>query len=382
VETIGKLSNDGKQYWDGRRWLPTLSADGRWRWTGAHWDPVESRIEAAAASAAEKGSDLERRIATFFAENGYTAQTNQKLLGRSGGLHEIDILAQHNDGVTSVRIAVECKAWQARIDKSVIAKAAYVCADLGINKVIVVSLHGWQVGAERAAADQGIELWGPTELEQRLGRIPAALATQGPTRRIASGFQIAVAPNVAEKAFGVERGGFLGLGAETLERTVLIWLPICILELICSHAERGKTLRTTTTWTAYESLSGRLFTTFQSSPQLMDVDIGQSRLAKRVAAIHIASRIRKSIEKRQSVVTASAQERYEHQLKTLGIPAGTRSVTVEKTIEAFIPVYVGFLSRRGARRAAAVDAVWGRAWRSLSEALTTNIGYLGDAIGG
>ena len=200
VEVVGKLSADGTHYWDGQRWLPAISADGRWRWSGTRWEPVAQQ-----PSAAEKGSDLERRIARFFAENGYRTVSNQKLVGRSGGRHEIDVLAERSDGVTSVRIAVECKAWQAPIDKTVIAKAAYVCADLGINKVIVVSLHGWQVGAERAAADQGIELWGPTELEQRLGRIPAALATQGPGLRTASGFRIAVPTNVAEKSLWVER---------------------------------------------------------------------------------------------------------------------------------------------------------------------------------
>ena len=71
MEVVGKLSADGTQYWDGQRWLPAISADGRWRWSGTRWEPVATRTDAQQPSAAEKGSDLERRIARFFAENGY-----------------------------------------------------------------------------------------------------------------------------------------------------------------------------------------------------------------------------------------------------------------------------------------------------------------------
>jgi hypothetical protein len=37
VESLGQLSPDGSQYWDGQQWKPTLSPDAQWRWDGVGW---------------------------------------------------------------------------------------------------------------------------------------------------------------------------------------------------------------------------------------------------------------------------------------------------------------------------------------------------------
>ncbi|MGH9892704.1 MAG: restriction endonuclease, partial [bacterium] len=90
-----------------------------------------------------KGRLLEERIATFLAGNGYSTKQNVFLEGRSGGRHEIDVLAEKDDGITTFRLAVECKAWNTPIEKDVVSKLAYVMTDLGLNKGIVVSLKGF-----------------------------------------------------------------------------------------------------------------------------------------------------------------------------------------------------------------------------------------------
>jgi len=36
-----QLSPDGRYYWDGHQWVPTLSPSGRWLWDGARWNPVQ-----------------------------------------------------------------------------------------------------------------------------------------------------------------------------------------------------------------------------------------------------------------------------------------------------------------------------------------------------
>src|SRR5437879_4414682 len=79
----------------------------------------------------EKGHELERRIAAYFESHGYVCERNVINRGRSGAPHELDIVAQKTDGITSFRLAVECKAWQGRIEKDVVAKFDYVLKDLG-----------------------------------------------------------------------------------------------------------------------------------------------------------------------------------------------------------------------------------------------------------
>lgn len=106
--------------------------------------------------------------------NGYQTKRNVVLEGKSKGQHEIDVLAEKSDGVTTFRVMVECKAWNKPIEKDVISKVDYVLKDLGLNKAIIVSLKGYRIGAKKAADELGIELWGPDELERKLGKVAIA----------------------------------------------------------------------------------------------------------------------------------------------------------------------------------------------------------------
>ena len=36
---FGRLSEDGKTFWDGTAWITTISNDGAMRWDGTHWVP-------------------------------------------------------------------------------------------------------------------------------------------------------------------------------------------------------------------------------------------------------------------------------------------------------------------------------------------------------
>jgi Holliday junction resolvase len=330
-------------------------------------------------SSAEKGMDLERRIAQYFVEHGYVVTTNQTLTGRSGGRHEIDVLAQRNDGVTTFRVAIECKAWQQPIDKEVVAKVAYVSGDVGINKAIIVSLHGWQIGAELAATQQGVELWGPSELEQRLGRVTASGALAGPFRRSASGFRIAVGRPIAEGLIKGERWGLFWHEAETIDRVEQLWIPVWVLGLACSRVERNK-LRTTPQWNVYEAITGTLVTQLAGEPQLAEIDVGRSRLVHQVTSKMIARRLATAIQKIRSVVTESARNRYARQLRSMGVPPDVREASIDRALEGYFPVFAGFLSHKGTQRVMVVDAVWGKLWPNLGSVLTANVGYIAEAI--
>ncbi|HUK78140.1 MAG TPA: restriction endonuclease, partial [Thermoleophilia bacterium] len=178
---------------------------------------------------AEKSRRLEAEVAHALAAGGYAARRNVVREGRSGARHEIDVLAEKGDGLTTFSLMVECKAWDRPVDKEVLAKAAFVGADVGADKTIVVALQGATGGAALSAAELGVELWGPEELERRLGRV--ALADLGAARaQTALGFAVAVDHARAARLAERERAkGMLGLGAEEVAWFGLLWLPCLLL---------------------------------------------------------------------------------------------------------------------------------------------------------
>ncbi|MGH9023357.1 MAG: restriction endonuclease, partial [Acidimicrobiia bacterium] len=209
-----------------------------------------------------KGADLERRIEQFLGLHGYRCRRNAVLEGRSGARHEVDVLAERSDGATSFLLGVECKAWNLPIEKDVVAKLAFVLADLGLNKGIVVSLEGWRLGAERSAGQLGIELWGPAELEARLGQVALSQLRSGPVRRLGTVLPLHCAPEAAERLVGRESRGRLGLERESVEWMRTVWVPYHLVEIVTAELERGflqrAALRSTWRWNLYDGLAGQL----------------------------------------------------------------------------------------------------------------------------
>ena len=128
---------------------------------------------------ARRGAALEAVIQAYFARHGYDTQANQVVQGRSGNAHELDVVARRSDTLTEYVTVVEAKAWGARVGKDVVAKLAYVLADLGLHKGIIAAPGGFSSGATVAARELGIELWDGAELERRLGADVLAAAAQG-----------------------------------------------------------------------------------------------------------------------------------------------------------------------------------------------------------
>ena len=140
------------------------------------------------STAIDKGRDLEQRMAAFLRNHGYEVSTNLTIEGRSGANHELDVVGDKEDGLTSFRIVVECKAWASPIDKEVVYKLSAELADLGAAKGVIASLSGWTVQAGQAATQAHIELWGPEELASRLGNLALSEMQIPRTRVLAEGF--------------------------------------------------------------------------------------------------------------------------------------------------------------------------------------------------
>jgi hypothetical protein len=335
-------------------------------------------------TAAERGRHLEERIASYFGSHGYDTRTNAILEGRSGGRHEIDVLAEKSDPLTTIRVAVECKAWNDPIEKDVVSKLDYVLGDLGLNKGIIVSLHGCRSGAEIAARELGIDLWGPAELDRHLGSAGLADLRTGPTVRVALGYPFASRIEAAEVLVRQQTKGRLGL--RVLDEIVWLspaWLPAYVVELGVTQAtlrRRREHLTTTTLKNIYDAIGGEYLGKAPAAAPI-EVDLGTISIRPALRDTQLANILRKAAERYVSVSQETAKQRHAASLDAMGIPTPCRAVDVGRSNIVHVPTYLAFLRRQGADRVVAVNAVTGQMSERLSAVLTTNIGHLRQALG-
>ena len=327
----------------------------------------------------DQGRQLEERIAAFFGTHGYVTRCNAVLEGRSGGRHEIDVLAEKSDALTTYRVAVECKAWASAIEKDVVTKLHYVVGDLGLSKGIVVSLGGCRSGAEQAAAALGIELWGPDELRRHLGdaAVGALTIPPAPGRSAVWGIAPTIPATAAETTIRTAGKGRFNL--RTLEQLAwlsLLWVPAYSVEITVTEPEtrRLKTrLRSTTFSNLYEALSGVFLGRVHGAgwEQVPADRSAMLRPAVKDTKVHVA--LRKAVDGYLRVSTETALARHAAELARLGLPAPCRSVSVDRTGLVHLPYYAGLLQAGGRERIAAVSASTGQLSDPVSEALTANL---------
>ena len=78
--------------------------------------------------------------------------------GKSGVSHQIDVLTTFSDGVHKYRTAIECKYWNKKVPKDVIAKLESIIEDSSIDKGVVVSKMGFTDDAKSYAEFRNIGL--------------------------------------------------------------------------------------------------------------------------------------------------------------------------------------------------------------------------------
>ena len=66
-----------------------------------------------------------------------------KVKGKSGILHQIDVLTTHTDGNHNYDTAIECKYWKQKVNKDTVMKLAAIIDDAGISKGIIVTRSGF-----------------------------------------------------------------------------------------------------------------------------------------------------------------------------------------------------------------------------------------------
>ena len=330
----------------------------------------------------DKGRELERKIEESLKLNGYSTERNVILEGRSGAKHEVDILAEKSDGITRFRIMVECKAWNKPIEKDVVSKVAYVMRDLGLNKAIIVSLMGWRAGAEKAAEELGIELWGREEIEQKLGRVALAELEVSEFKKTVEGLPLEVSYDHAVSLVKKEsKGGLFGLGREEVTLLTFVWLPCYILEISYSKQEGlvKKNIRTLKTWNVYDALSGKWLYSMKREPPLKIIE-AEKVIQPKIKGTKIKSLIKKAFKKYKEVVTPRSKERYANKLASLGIPLESIEISIDSVKEAYFPYYIALLRKDGKERMIAVDGILGDLNKIVGTVLTTNLSYVLEAL--
>lgn len=331
--------------------------------------------------ALEKGHELESKIEKFFQINGYRTRRNVVLEGRSGGKHEIDILAEKSDGVTVFRLMVECKAWDRPIEKDVVSKVSYVLRDLGLDKAIIVSLKGWRIGAEKSAKELGIELWGRDEIEDRLGKIALAELETIEFKKVIKAIPLQIGLEYVNPLVESESKGFIGFGREEIVWTRLVWLPSYLFQISCSREEGviRKSIKTIKVWNIYEAITGSWFSRFENKPLLEEIEV-ENVIQARIKPVKIKNNITKILEKYLEVITPKAKQRYGKRLENMGIPLPVVSVNIDNISEIFYPFYISLLRKDEKERFVVIDGVDGNVNKRVASALTSNLSYIKESL--
>ena len=349
---------------------------------GPRGRPAYSQAMQDGGDRAAKGRRLEERIGGLFAEHGYAVQLNARREGVSGARHEIDVLATRADALTESSTFIECKAWDVRIPKDVVAKARYVMQDAGINHGIIVALEGWTLSAEQAAGEAGIELWGPDELAERLGAQALGGLKAAPSRQ-AVGFPATVPRERAERVLAAEARGVLVSGRRRLARVGLLWTPWHLLRLSVS-SEKGavrKRIVSERVVNLYDGIEGSVLIEATGEPTPEPVDIAGGSLRAELGASAIAKQIRDSLSRHRSVSTGAARERHARRLAALGVPLPVSAVTVEDQATIHLPFWVAVIRGRSGDRVAATSALEPSAvHRGVSNLLTGRIAAVDEAL--
>ncbi len=332
-------------------------------------------------SAHERGRELEQLLGGFLSQHGYQVRYNVVIEGRSGARHELDVVGDKSDGLTSFRLVVECKAWNAAIDKDVVYKLAGVLADLGAAKGIIAALSGWTVQAAQVAAQANIELWGPDELTARLGQVTVSGLHLSSPQVQALGVRFTSAGDPAHRLVERMAHGTLGIGREEIAWFGPIWLPVWILQLGITRIEGFRRVsRVTRSWNRYEALTGCHLGSSHEPPQLVPIDLGRSYVRPALSDAKIRDTLMASVERWRSVSSEEAKKRHAANLAKVGLQVPFRHVAAEGAQLAYEPLWSAFLTRGDKERIVAIDGVTGRERPNLGHALTTKVQWVRESL--
>ena len=335
----------------------------------------------------DKGIRLERNVGRYFEVNGYDVSLNEQVVGRSGAVHEIDVLARRWDGVTTVSVAVECKARTKPIEKDVVSKLSMVIQDAGINKGIVATLGGWRSGAETVARELSIDLWGPDDLRDKLGGMLLGDLKGAHTVHTVLTLDGDLKPDdILKVTLHQHSRSILGTAREEVAWASLVYVPMHMAQIRYGVRVREFLRPSTTKMTPLRILYSALDNRTVSILTGQDTPAVTSRQPEAVVPAHtparqIGSALLQAVDKYHAVTTEAAKTRWRERLETLGLPAVPTNISVESVTLVHHAVYAGLLVRKGRARWVAVDAVTGRVSDPESAAMTQDLSFVCTTLG-
>jgi hypothetical protein len=108
----------------------------------------------------QKFEDLVAEIQQELSPDGLVT-ANDKILGRSGQIRQIDVSVRKSIGEFELLIIVDCKDYKKRIDIKGVEEFIGMVADVGANKGAMVAASGYSDGAKKRAEQAGIDLLRP-----------------------------------------------------------------------------------------------------------------------------------------------------------------------------------------------------------------------------
>jgi hypothetical protein len=325
------------------------------------------------------GPQVVARVADYLSRHGYRTATNVSLRGRSGANYDVDVLAEKADDVTTFRVMVDCKSWDVSVEKQVLAGVHVAMTDLGINKAIVVTAKGWRAAVEAGAKRLGIDLWGPADVEGRLGPLGAPRAgAEG--RGSIVGLPSTMDKADAEQLVRRQSRGRLGMSSETVVWFGEFWLPFYQLKVRHTREDKERfrkpTLRTREFWNVYDGLDGSLYDQWNAEPGARPVT--PERLVRpRIPGLHVVNEIEETAARYNEATNPDATLRYEERLGALGIDLPVSFFDLSTPGELYLPFYLSLLrGRDGQQRILAIDASSGLVSGEMSRIAMMNIDHI------
>jgi hypothetical protein len=101
---------------------------------------------------------LEAELAKYLPSSSIRIRHNQKLTGKSGQQHQVDIVAELSLAGLNFLTLVECKHYQRKVGVDKVLQLASRLEDCAAHKGIIVTTVGFQAGAANLARANGIAL--------------------------------------------------------------------------------------------------------------------------------------------------------------------------------------------------------------------------------
>ena len=118
------------------------------------YEPTQPDQQTRKESTVAQGTKFELRVARLLAARGYKVQHNVSLPGqKTGTLHQIDVLAEHQGPLHKDILVVECKAYNKghNLEKEILMKQMGICRDLGYGGVMIFTTSSFMTGLHMTA---------------------------------------------------------------------------------------------------------------------------------------------------------------------------------------------------------------------------------------